>query len=208
MTFLHCENMSAIASGHVLDVLRHLQRQVVLGDELGVAVLELNEMLLKLVVAETARCCSWWGRTQCRIPNCADAVPTQSTDGSKQATGVFFFIGLFPFLPSQIGRHFVVVVIGQRKIAREINFDAVPLADRDGRQNVQEFVENLRGGLRRALRESLAHEVAPGCGECAACSCFGHGSESTDGERNAEDAEVVVVHLVAKSRCRRSGRGP
>jgi hypothetical protein len=35
----------------------------------------------------------------------------------------------------------VVVVIGQRQIAREINFDSVAVADRDGGHDVEELVE-------------------------------------------------------------------
>ena len=68
----------------------------------------------------------------------------------------------FLSVPSEIGRHCVIGVVGQREIARQIDLDAVALADRDRRQNVQEFVENLRGGLSRALRKSLAHEVGAG----------------------------------------------
>jgi len=53
----------------------------------------------------------------------------------------------------------VTDVVGQREVARQIDFDPVPLADGDGRKHIQEFVENLGRGLRHALRESLAHEV-------------------------------------------------
>ena len=59
----------------------------------------------------------------------------------------------------------MICVIGQRKVARQIDFDSVPLADGDGRKHVQEFVEDLCGGLPHALRESLAHEVSAGGGK-------------------------------------------
>ena len=45
----------------------------------------------------------------------------------------------------------------------------------------------------------LAHEVAARFRKRAARTCLGDGSQSADGERRAEDAEIVVVHLVAQS---------
>jgi hypothetical protein len=53
--------------------------------------------------------------------------------------------------------------------------------------------------LRGALRESLAHKVRTGCVERACCSTFGDRSQSTDGERHSENAEIVVVHLIAQA---------
>src|SRR4029077_20275115 len=79
------------------------------------------------------------------------------------------------------------------------DLDPVPLADRDGRKNVQEFVEDLRGGLSSALREALAHEVAARGSESAGGSAFGYGSDRADRKRSAEDAKVVVVDLVAET---------
>jgi hypothetical protein len=35
------------------------------------------------------------------LPNCAEAVPTQRIR-TKTTAGIFFFIGLLPFLPSEI----------------------------------------------------------------------------------------------------------
>ena len=93
----------------------------------------------------------------------------------------------------------MIRVVGQREVARQIDFDPVPLADRDGRKNVQESVEYLRRRLRRALRESLAHEVGTGSGEGPGGSAFGDRADRADGERDAEDAEVVVVDLVAQT---------
>ena len=75
----------------------------------------------------------------------------------------------------------------------------MPLADRDGRKDVQEFVEDLRGGLRCTLRESLTHEVGSGCGERAGSAGFGNRAERTDRERRAENAQIVVVDLVAET---------
>ena len=92
----------------------------------------------------------------------------------------------------------MVVVIGQGQVSREVNLDPVPFANGHGRQNVQEAVENLFGRLRHARCELLAHEIAAGVGENAARSCLGYGSQSADGERCAEDAEIVVVYLVAQ----------
>ncbi len=90
-------------------------------------------------------------------------------------------------------------VIGQREIAREIDFDAVAFADGHRGHDVEEFVEDLRGGLRGALRESLAHEIGTGCVERACRSSFGDRSDRSDGERHTEDAEIVVVDLVPQA---------
>ena len=43
----------------------------------------------------------------------------------------------------------MIRVVGEREVARQIDLDPVPLADRDGRKDVQEFVEDLSRGLRR-----------------------------------------------------------
>ena len=93
----------------------------------------------------------------------------------------------------------MIEVIGQREIAREIDFHAMAFPDRHRGHDVEEFVEDLRGGLRGALRESLTHEVASGRVECASGAGFAHGSKRSDRERDSEDAKVVVVDLVAKT---------
>src|SRR5205807_1255440 len=77
--------------------------------------------------------------------------------------------------------------------------DPVPLADGHRRKNVEKAVEDLRGGLRGALREPLAHEIAAGRREGARRSAFGHGPDRSNRERGAEDAEVMVVDLVAEA---------
>ena len=93
----------------------------------------------------------------------------------------------------------MVGVIGQREIAREIDFDAVAFPDRHRGHDVEKFVEDLRRRLRSALRKSLTHEVAPGRVECASGAGFAHGSERSDRKRDSEDAEVVVVDLISKT---------
>jgi hypothetical protein len=94
----------------------------------------------------------------------------------------------------------VIVVVGQSEIARQVDFDAMALADGDRWQNVEELVQNLRGRLGHASRKSLTHKVSAGCREGAAGSGFGDGSQNTDGERDAEDAQVVIVDLIAQPR--------
>src|SRR5260370_14552405 len=74
------------------------------------------------------------------------------------------------------------------------------LADSDCRQNFKEFDQKLRGRLGHASRKSLTHEVGAGCRKCAASPGFRDGSEDTDGERDAEDAQVVIVDLIAQPR--------
>ena len=63
----------------------------------------------------------------------------------------------------------MIVVVGQSQVAREVNFYAVALADRYRGHNIQEFVEDLRGGLSRTLGEALAHDVSAGRGERPGC---------------------------------------
>src|ERR1700730_8778133 len=92
-----------------------------------------------------------------------------------------------------------MVVVGQGQVAREIDFYAMPFADSDGRKNIQKPVEDLRGGLRGALPESLAETIRAGLGKDTPCSCFGDRADGADGERSAEDALVMVVDLIAEA---------
>src|SRR5579862_6633632 len=130
------------------------------------------------------------------LPNWAEVVPTPSTSTSKQIN-IVLFMASCAFLPSQVGRHGVIVVVRQREVARKIDFYSMAFADGDRRHDVQEFVEDLRGGLRGALSKSLAHEIAAGRGESSTRASFGHGSERADGKGETEDAKVVVVDLIA-----------
>src|SRR5208283_3896986 len=131
------------------------------------------------------------------LPNWAEAEPTARAITSRK-TRTFLFIKSLSFLSRllQIGRHFVVVVVGQGEIAGEVDLDAMPFANGDRRGNVQKSVQDLRGGLSHASGKSLAHEVAAGRGECAAGSRFANRTNCANGERDAEDAETVVVDLV------------
>src|ERR1700693_2680310 len=113
------------------------------------------------------------------LPSCAVAVPTPNPNTSKQIR-IILFIGLLSFLPSEIGRHLVVVVVGQREIAREIDFDSVAFPDGHRGHDVEELLKNLRRRLRGALRESLAHEVGAGSVEGTSGSRFRNGSESAN----------------------------
>ena len=47
--------------------------------------------------------------------------------------------------------HSVVCVSGYREVAGKINLHAVAFADRHGRQNIQEFVEDALRGLPQTL---------------------------------------------------------
>ena len=92
----------------------------------------------------------------------------------------------------------MIRVVGQREVARQVDLDAVPLADGHRRQDVEKVVEDLRGGLRSALRESLAHEVGAGRGQRAGGASYGDGTDRANRERGTEDAKVMVVDLVTK----------
>src|ERR1700723_2799732 len=73
------------------------------------------------------------------------------------------------------------------------------LANSDCGKDVEKAIEDLRGRLSRALRESLPHKVAAVLRDPAAGTGFGYCSESADGERNTKDAEVVVVDLIPQT---------
>src|SRR5580704_3550965 len=93
----------------------------------------------------------------------------------------------------------MIRVIGQREVSRKIDFDAVPLADGHRRQDVEKAVENLRGGLRGTLRKSLPHEVGAGRGQRPRRTGLGNGADRAYRERGSENAQVVIVDLIAKT---------
>src|SRR5580658_744289 len=115
------------------------------------------------------------------LANCAEAVQTQRTR-TKRTAGILFFIdscsSLFCLL--EIRRDFMVNVIGQSEIAREIDFDPMAFPDGHRGHDVKKLVEDLRRTLRGALRESLTHEVATGCGEGTCGPALRDGSESAN----------------------------
>src|SRR5260370_18296914 len=113
----------------------------------------------------------------------------------------FLFIELLSFLscPLEIGRHFVVDVIGQGESVREIDLDAVTFADGYRGHDVEKLVEDLRRGLSCADSEALAHEVPTGCVECASGAGFADSSKRSHRQGDSEDAKVVVVDLVSET---------
>jgi hypothetical protein len=72
-------------------------------------------------------------------------------------------------------------------------------ADGDGWQQVEEPIEDLFRRTSCALPEALAQAISSGLRQHPSGPRFGHGAESADGERSAEDAQVVVVDLVAQA---------
>src|SRR5271157_2494275 len=134
------------------------------------------------------------------LPNWAEAEPTARAITSRKIR-TFLFIESLSFLSRllQIGRHFVVVVVGQGEIAGKVDLDAVTFANGDRGRNVQKSVQDLCGGLRHASGKSLTHQVAAGRCERAAGSRFANRTDCANGERDAEDAEIVVVDLIAEA---------
>ena len=70
----------------------------------------------------------------------------------------------------------MVVVVGQREIAREVDFDAVAFANGHRGHDIEKFVEDLGGRLSRALRESLTHQITSICREGPTRSGLGYGA--------------------------------
>src|SRR5580704_15257274 len=134
------------------------------------------------------------------LPNCAVAVPTPSPKTRTQIRIFLFMKHSLLFAPSQIGRHFVVVVVRQCEIARKIDLHTVSLPDGHRGHDVQELVEDLRRGLSGALRKSLPHQVGTGCVKGACYSAFRDGSYRSDRQRDTEDPQVVVIDLVPQAR--------
>src|SRR6202790_5819700 len=93
----------------------------------------------------------------------------------------------------------MIVVVGQREVAREIDFDSVAFPDGHRGHDVEELVENLSRRLRSALSESLAHNVGTRRGQGARCSALRNGSQCADGQGDSENTEIVIVHLIAKA---------
>ena len=93
----------------------------------------------------------------------------------------------------------MVVVVGQREVAREINFDSVAFSDGHRGHDVEELVEDLRRRLRSALSESLAHNVGTRSSERTRRSTLRNGSECADGYGDSVNTEIVIVHLIAKA---------
>src|SRR5882724_12795727 len=73
------------------------------------------------------------------------------------------------------------------------------LADCDRGQNVEEPVEDSLRRLRRALTESFADSICPRLIQNSPGPGFGDCAKRTNGERGAEDSQVVVVYLVSKT---------
>src|SRR5579862_3261814 len=69
----------------------------------------------------------------------------------------------------------------------------------DRGKNVEEAVENLRCGLGRAGGKALAHRVCARAGQGAARPGLRYGAEGTDCQRRTEDAQVMVVLLIAEA---------
>jgi hypothetical protein len=106
--------------------------------DLGVALLQLNQVLLELVVAE---------QRVVIVRRVVDDSATELSGGSDNAQSQLedanqnlFFHRTVLLPPSQIRRHLVVVVIGQCEIAREIDFDSVAFTDGHRGHDVQELV--------------------------------------------------------------------
>ena len=93
----------------------------------------------------------------------------------------------------------MVVVVGQTEVAREVDLDAVTLANRYSRHDVQEFVEDLRGRLGSALGESLSHEVSARRGQGTGGPALRDCAKRANGKRDSEDSEVVVVYSVSET---------
>ncbi len=97
-----------VAGRHVLDELRHLQGEVELAGDFGVALLQLNKVLLELVVAKQRVLVVGWVVDDSAAELRGRGTDAQSHD--EQANQNLSFHRTFLLsLPSEIGRHFVVV---------------------------------------------------------------------------------------------------
>src|ERR1700733_15824256 len=85
---------------------------------------------------------------------------------------------------------------GQLEVIREVDLDAVTLANRDGRQDVEEAIENPRTGLRDVRRRALAVRIERGRIQSSGALRLGEAGDRADREGHAEDLGVVMVDLI------------
>ena len=93
----------------------------------------------------------------------------------------------------------MVCVIRDREITGELNLDAVAFADRDGRQNIQEFVQDALRGLAETFANTLLDALGPGLREDCAGTRFRNAADCADSKRSTEDFQVMVVDLIAET---------
>src|ERR1700682_6144305 len=90
----------------------------------------------------------------------------------------------------------------QLEVVREVDLDAMALANGDRGQAVQKPVENVRAGLGQVARGALSigvergDVIAPGAHRGVAMRKPGNGPHR---ERGPEDLRVVAVHLIAQA---------
>ena len=88
----------------------------------------------------------------------------------------------------------------QVEIVGEIHLDAVPLANRDRRQDVQVAIEHAAGRGGETGPDALAERLAEQGGvDAGLCAELGQARERADGERRAEDLQVVAVDAVLEA---------
>src|ERR1700733_3510060 len=85
---------------------------------------------------------------------------------------------------------------GQLDVIREVDLDPVALTNRDGRQDVEEAIENPRTGLRDVRRRALAVRIERGRVEAGGALRLGEARDGADRKGHPEDLRVVMVNLV------------
>ena len=88
-------------------------------------------------------------------------------------------------------------VRGQLEIAREVHLHAMPFANRDRRQAVQEPVHHLQRGLRRRIADAASDDhrpvVAVAASQAGAAEVLRQATDEPNGRSGAERREVVVI---------------
>jgi hypothetical protein len=110
VTFPPLRKQRLVARRHVLDELRHLERKIELSGDFRVALLQFKKVLLELVVAQE-RVVVIGGI----VDDSASELRGRGSDSESQdenANQDFSFHRGALLSPSQIGRHFVIVVVG------------------------------------------------------------------------------------------------
>ena len=169
--------MRAIARRHVdRQPLRLLHHQLVLSDQLAGPASTASRVVRRVVTRRT-------GARERRRQQRHDAGRTAASRTHERR-----FIGHLQATPAAYDRQ--VEVVG------EIDLDPIALADRDRRQHVQVPIEHAAGRGREARARGLPVRVAEAVGiDAAARAVLREAGQRADGERRAEDLQVVAIDL-------------
>src|SRR6266850_2785011 len=91
------------------------------------------------------------------------------------------------------------VVGRQKQVLRQINFDAVSFTNSEGGQHIQVAVENTQRRLGKTGGHALFISIQARAVRSGPAVAFAQARDGADGERYAEDLQVVMIHLITQA---------